>query len=247
MISVMHKICLFCLCLLVLPARAAEPDWAAYARLLESHVSPGSKDGLAVNQVDYEALRQSPVLALAVEQVRAFDVSQLETVEEKLAFYINVYNLLTLQLIVDHWPVESIRDIGSFLKGPWDQVVLENAAGELTLDDIEHKIIRSFGEPRIHFAVNCASVSCPDLRREPYTAAKLDQQLDEQTRLFFEQPGKGMTVEGDTARVTRLLDWYEGDFDAEGGVLAFVKQYSNFSGNRVKANLKYNWGLNGLH
>lgn len=239
-------IALTLLCFTPVLTHAAPPDWSAYADLLSEHVSAGTKDGLALSQVDYAAIKNSPKLAEAVAAVRSYDVTQLSTREEKLAFYINAYNLLTLQLIVDHWPLESIRDIGNFLRGPWDIVMLENADGQLTLDDIEHVIIRSLDEPRIHFAVNCASVSCPDLRAEPYTPMQLDAQLDEQTRLFLTQTGKGMTVDGDTAKISKIFDWYEEDFEAGGGLLPFIKQYSDFRGDRVRTNLKYNWQLNGI-
>ena len=234
----------FCLALVPL-AHAAEPDWSDYAALLQAHVSPGEKDGLALNRVDYEALRESPLLASAVEQVRNFDVARLKTPEETLAFYINAYNVLTLQLIVERLPLESIRDIGNFFNGPWDIVMLENAAGDLTLDDIEHRIIRSIPEPRIHFAVNCASVSCPDLRTEPYTASKLDEQLDEQARLFLSQEGKGLSIEGNTVRVSKIFGWYDEDFEPA-GVKAFVEQYvPAIADKRVRTNLPYNWRLNG--
>jgi hypothetical protein len=223
-------------------ALATEPSWDLYAEILGRHVAPGEQDGVRLNLVDYDEVARDPGFAALVNQVRGFDVRSLESREEKLAFYINAYNILTIQLIVDHWPLESIRDIGNFFRGPWDIVMLENADGELTLDDIEHEIIRSLGEPRIHFAVNCASVSCPDLRAEPYTASRLDEQLEEQTRDFLANPGKGVTVEGNDLRVSKLFDWYEEDF---GDIAGFVREHKQgIEFKRIDGYLDYNWSLN---
>ena len=223
---------------------AAEPDWTAYDELLSTHVTTGEKDGVPVNLVDYQGFAGDPRLDIALTQIRNFDLSQLQSNEEKLAYYINAYNLLTIKLIIDHWPVDSIRDIGNFFRGPWDRVVLETSEDRLTLDDIEHDIIRSFGEARIHFAVNCASVSCPDLRREAYRAEDLDSQLEEQTVLFLSNP-KGLQADADNVRVSRIFDWYEDDFASYGGVENFVRQYRpELQFDDLEANLNYNWNLN---
>lgn len=232
-----------------LGAHAAEPDWTVYGVLLEEYVVEGSKDGVALNLVDYTGLDRDPRFQQLVADIRGYDVATLAGREETLAFYINAYNILTIALILDNWPLDSIRDIGNFFRGPWDVVMLENSAGRLSLDDIEHGLIRPLGEPRIHFAVNCASVSCPDLRREPYTASRLDSQLDDQARRFLAEPHKGLSVKQGVAHISRIFDWYGEDFDGVGGVEAFVRQYVDsargleFKG--VDADLKYNWRLNG--
>ncbi|MDZ7685225.1 MAG: DUF547 domain-containing protein [Gammaproteobacteria bacterium] len=225
-------------------AWAAEPDWSAYAAVLDAHVRPAAMDGTRANMVDYEAIRADARFNDVVRTVREFDVTVLDGQAEHLAFYINAYNILTIQLILDHWPVESIRDIGNIFKGPWDIVMLENADGDLTLDDIEHEIIRSYPEPRIHFAVNCASVGCPDLRREPYAAARLDAQLDAQTRAFLGNPAKGFRLEDGDARVSKIFRWYAEDFEAAGGIGGFVRNYAKATFNDVVPNLPYDWQLN---
>ena len=232
------------LLMIAVPAAAAEPDWSAYDAILKAHVRQGSINGTPLNVVDYAAIAEDERFARVVDDVRNFDVRTLDGQAEHLAFYINAYNILTIQLILDHWPLESIRDIGGFFKGPWDIVMLENADGELTLDDIEHEIIRGFPEPRIHFAVNCASVGCPDLRDEPFTAGRLDEQLDDQTRRFFANEAKGFRVEDGDARVTKLLRWYDEDFDASGGIAAFVRRYVEAPFDDISANLPYDWQLN---
>lgn len=223
---------------------AAEPDWAGYDELLGSHLIAAEKDGLNLNLVDYESIAADPGFYSIVNQIIQFDVERLSSREEKLAFYINAYNVLTIKLILDNWPVDSIRDIGNFFKGPWDGVVLENADGQLTLDDIEHNIIRTLNEPRIHFAVNCASVSCPDLRHEAYRADRLDEQLDDQTRLFLNNE-KGLLLEGNRVRLSKIFDWYGEDFEVFGSLDNFIKLYRpELEFNDVRTNLRYNWNLN---
>jgi hypothetical protein len=223
---------------------AAEPDWTGYDELLGNYLIAGEKAGWHMNLVNYEGFAADPEFYALVNQIIQFDVEQLISTEEKLAFYINAYNILTINLILDNWPLDSIRDIGSFFRGPWDIVVLENADGQLTLDDIEHNIIRQLGEPRIHFAVNCASLSCPDLRHEAYRADKLDEQLDDQTRLFLNSE-KGLLLQGDRLRLSRIFDWYGEDFEAFGELENFIKLYRpELQFNTVRANLSYNWDLN---
>ncbi len=225
-----------------MPSYAIEPNWSHYDGLLADWVQPGQIDGVDVNRLDYVGIGQDPRFGALVAEIRQFDVGRLASREERLAFYINAYNLLTIQLILDEWPVNSIRDIGNIFRGPWDRSVLRNADGDLSLDDIEHKIIRSLGEPRIHFAVNCASVSCPDLRTELYTAKELDKQLAEQTRKFLSQRGKGLAIVNGVAHVSRIFRWYGEDFD---DLPEFVRRYTQaVEFERVSADLPYNWNLN---
>lgn len=226
-------------------ALADSPDWSLYEELLSDYVRSGEKAGLDANLVDYPGLAADSRFETLVDKIRNFPVEDLDGDRETLAFYINAYNILTIRLVLDHWPVDSIKDIGGFFKGPWDMVVLKNADGKLTLDNIEHDIIRSIPEPLTHFAVNCASLSCPDLRLEPYQAGRLDQQLDDQARTFLQQSGKGLVVEGERIKVSSIFDWYEEDFESAGGVKEFVQEYRpDLRIDRVSGTLPYNWSLN---
>jgi hypothetical protein len=225
---------------------AAEPDWSDYSRLLGEHVQPGVKRGVALNTVNYAELKKSGEVDRVAAQLAAFPMEKLASRDEKLAFYINAYNVLAIKMVLDHWPLESIKDVGSFISPVWKKPAGQLGGKTVTLDELEHRILRPMGEPRIHFAIVCASVSCPDLRVEPYTAKRLDAQLDDQTRKFLGNPAKGVRVEEGNVRVSQIFDWFKKDFDKLGGVEAFVRRCRQDVPEKlpVKANIPYDWALN---
>lgn len=169
----------------------------------------------------------------------------------KLAFWINAYNAYTLEIVLRNYPVKSIKDInsGSFLSsimnsGPWDKKFIELMGMTLSLNDIEHQIIRKdFQEPRIHFAVNCASIGCPSLLREAFVANKLNEQLDVAAKNFITNQNKNI-LKDDTLFLSRIFDWYGDDFKKIGGYKKFIKKYIPYKGNpKIRFN-EYNWKLN---
>jgi len=188
-------------------------SYQAYARVLARHVQAG--------RADYQGLAaERTALAGVTAGFGAVDAGAERgwPRAERLAFWINAYNLFTLQAIVDHYPIRagwlsrgprnSIRQID----GVWDRLTWKVAGRTVTLDDIEHRIIRpDFKEPRIHFAVNCASVGCPPLLSEPYRAADLERQLDTNARAYLASP-QGVRADGQTLAVTSILKWYGDDF-----------------------------------
>ena len=149
---------------------AAEPDWSTYDELLQQHVTPQSIDGLDYHGVDYEGLANDPRFGKLIEQLENFPLTALETREETLAYYINAYNIYALKMIVDHFPVGSIRDIGNIFRTVWKRDIGMLGGARVSLDEIEHERLRPLGDPRIHFAIVCASLSCPDLRTSAYRA-----------------------------------------------------------------------------
>jgi uncharacterized membrane protein YdjX (TVP38/TMEM64 family) len=165
----------------------------------------------------------------------------------KLALLINAYNAFTLQLILEHYPIDSIRSIPD--KDRWNAARWNVGGRTLSLNDIEHKEIRpKFAEPRIHFALVCAAVGCPPLRREAYTGARLDGQLEEQSR-YVHSHDRWLQYEpgSDKIALTALYDWYGGDFkQIAGSVLGFVRRYAPLdSGVKLKVRyLDYDWSLN---
>jgi hypothetical protein len=226
---------------------AAEPDWSTYADLLQQYVQPGEIDGVHLQVVDYEAIQADPDWPKLTGQLEAFSPEMLEGNREKMAFYINAYNILAIKVVLDHWPLNGIKDAGSLFRSVWKIPAGRIGGRVVTLDEIEHGILRPMNDPRIHMAIVCASVSCPDLLGEPYTAARLDEQLDRQSIRFLENPGKGLDMRGDHVVVSRIFDWFSGDFEVSGGVAAFIKRYRRDLpiDRPIRAEMPYNWGLNG--
>ena len=239
----------------VLTATAAQPmDTSAYARLLEAHVKPGSIGGIRLNMVDYRGIQSDPNYAKALQAFAAAP-EQFRTTNERLAFWINAYNLLAIKAVIDQYPTKSIKDGGSLLQSIWKKEVGTVAGKAYALDDIEHGILRKdFKEPRIHFAIVCASLSCPDLRAEPYTADRLDTQLDEAARTFLANPAKGLVPgpDGKTAKVSSIFKWFGDDFGVVGGVSTFIRTKADPSAAARIAGLtdaglsylEYDWSLN---
>lgn len=188
-------------------------------------------------------------------------LATLETVDpeslarnEQFAFYINAYNAWTIKLILTGYPgVKSIKDLGSIFQSPWKKEFGRINGKTLTLDDIEHTILRPpFKDARVHFAINCASKSCPPLISEPYRGAVLDTQLDRVTGNFLNTPGN-YRLEGDTLWVSSIFKWFAGDFndDPAGFYRTYakgeLKKQIDEKGDRIKVKfLDYDWSLNGV-
>lgn len=225
----------------------AEPDWRDYAQILSQYVGPRTLAGVQLAAVDYSRIKTDPAFARAYAHIADFPPAKLTRREERLAFYINAYNLLAIKTVVDHWPVKSIKEVGSLLSPVWKRPAGQVAGKTVTLDEIEHQVLRKLGEPRIHLAIVCASLSCPDLRSEPYTAARLDAQLDAAVRNFLTNPTKGLRVDPGHVRVSKIFDWFEDDFRPKGGVDAFIRTYRRDlpPGQAVTPDLPYDWSLNG--
>jgi hypothetical protein len=178
---------------------------------------------------------------------------------EQEAYWINLYNALTLKVVLDHYPVDSIRDIdfgGLFTFGPWGEELLTIEGRPVSLDDIEHRILRPiWQDARIHYAVNCASIGCPDLAAEPFSAARMDAMMTAGARGYVAHP-RGARVENrDSDRprliVSSIYEWFESDFvRAEGGVLAHLQHYASPDKARAIGRAgrvsddAYDWSLN---
>lgn len=246
MILTKHLTAFTALLMLSFKLFAAEPDWSAYAEVLKN-VGPGTKNNVKLVVVDYRALKENGKLESAYRQLTNFPVTQLSNKEEKLAFYINAYNILALKTVVDHWPLDSIKDVGSLISPVWGKPAGNIGGDTVSLDDIENKILRTLGEPRIHFAIVCASVSCPDLRNTPYTASTLDVQLDEQVRRFLGNPDKGLRIGKDSIEISRIFDWFAKDFKASGGIDAFIRRYRlDLPKLPFKEDINYDWDVNAV-
>jgi hypothetical protein len=217
-----------------------------YADALSDYV----KDGL----VDYAGLKSDPGNLVAyLESTAKVTKQDFEswTEDERLAFLINIYNARTLELIVDNYPVKSIRDIGSGGKGPWDEPVVKLFGETITLNSLEHGIIRrNYNDPRIHFALVCAARGCPPLLDEPYLVGSLQNQLEARTKIFLGDPEKNsVDRENKILRISPIFVWYAEDFKSEAGsVPGFLKKYY---GNEplqgyIIVYTDYDWSLNDI-
>lgn len=166
------------------------------------------------------------------------------SVQELLAYYINLYNAGTVKLIVDNYPVHSIKDIS----GAWTKGRIRVGSKALSLGGIENGILRKMNEPRIHFAINCASISCPKLSNEAYTAAKINEQLDRAAKEFINSEKN--KISASNPKVSSIFDWYKKDFKVKGktDVIAYINQYSKtkINPNATISYLEYHWDLNGI-
>ena len=172
---------------------------------------------------------------------------------EQLAYWINAYNAFTVKLILNNYPVKSIRDIGGLIKIPgvqsaWDIEFIKIEGRKYSLGFIEHKILlKEFNEPRIHFAINCASHSCPKLIQDAYTAVKLETQLTGAAKSFLADTEKN-TILPDKIEISKIFDWYKADFTKNGSLISFLNKYSPIKINEdAKVSYtEYNWDLNEL-
>lgn len=240
-----YIILFFTAVLLSVSSHAAEPDYRLWQELLSRHYDPArgmDYKGLKANKAALDRLRQ---------QMAAVDPASLSR-PGQLAYWINLYNVSVVGVVVDNYPVESIRDISTdpivrlnVFKKPYVRV----KGGTMSLDDVEHKKIREpFKDPRIHFAINCAAESCPPIRPEPYVGARIHQQLDDQARRFLDAT---VRVEGDAVHVSKIMDWFEDDFERwGGGTLAFLRKHlSPEKARKIGAGAEveyddYSWKLN---
>lgn len=247
----MRLIGLVCLTLLLLVSpdnlAAADEVHGPFGELLQTYVADG--------KVDYQGFKKDEEkLDLYLQSLAQTDLSILSA-DEKLAFYINAYNGYTIKLILDNFkndaPLPSIKKIGSLFTSPWSISFANIAGEEVSLDTIEHEIIRKqWQEPRIHFAVNCASKSCPPLLSVPYTGALIDAQLETATRDFLTDPAMNY-LEGETLYISSIFKWYAEDF--EDNPVQFILDHTSGElhdsigklGDAVSVKyLRYDWSLN---
>ena len=236
-------------------ANAASIDHSAWQAILDGYLRTGHPSG--VNRFDYAALKanadDSARLADYLAALQAMD-PRTHSGAEQMAYWINFYNALTVHVVLADYPIESIRDIGDnwVLPGPWKDVNAEVAEQELTLDNIEHDILRPiWRDARIHYGVNCASYGCPNLLPQAFTAANTEQLLLQGATDHVNHPrGASFTDDGDL-QVSSIYDWFQEDFgDSEEGVLEHLMQYAaadlaerlkGFDGDMT---FEYDWKLN---
>ncbi len=210
----------------------------AWDKLLKSHVS-------AVGNVDYKGfIKDKAALDAYLKTLSDNPPNSAWSSDEQKAFWINAYNAWTVSLVIRNYPVKSIKDIGGLLKSPWDIEVADIGGRKYTLNQMEHDILRKqFKDPRIHFAIVCASRSCPSLRAGAFEANRLSTQLDEQVVLFLADGSKN-TITSQEIRISKIFDWFKDDFS--GSVAGFINKYSKITIPDASSlsYQSYDWSLN---
>lgn len=219
-----------------LHAQTATVSHEVWDSLLMQYVSPQGR-------VDYQGFQKDKKILEAYIQSLAASAETIsaQSKKQQLAFWINAYNACTVKLICDNLPLESIKDISR----PWKQSVLKSGKNSWTLDQIEHEILRKYNEPRIHFAINCASKSCPILANEAYTADKLEDQLDRAAGVFFNDASKNQFTPK-RLYLSRIFLWFKKDF---GKTQQIIDLMNRFTGQNIPSDtsisyLTYDWSLN---
>lgn len=227
-------------------------DHSAWSDLLSRYVKTGGPQG--VNLFDYGGVSGADKAQLDgyIKALTNRDPRTLNKAEQK-AYWINLYNAVTIQVVLGDYPVDSIRDIkdGFFSGGPWDREVVTIASEKLTLNDIEHRILRPiWDDPLIHYGVNCASIGCPNLLTAAYTGETVDDQLTENAKAYINSP-RGAKFDGKRLVVSSIYDWFQVDFGgSESGVVEHLAQYANAEKQaRLRTRDAYNkhtydWDLN---
>lgn len=224
----MHRFVIALLAIsLKLSSLGASTDFDHSHTLFENVLKLHVRDG----RVDYAALKSTPrELEAYLNQMASVPNSEFKrwSEPEQIAFLLNAYNANTLKLIIDHYPVASIKKIGGFFSGPWDQEIVRLFGRTTTLKALEHGVLRkNYREPRIHFAMVCAALGCPLLRSEAYRAADLGEQLDDQARAFLAINYKNRVDAGErVVYLSPIFEWFAEDFEKKSGtVLDFVRRF----------------------
>lgn len=214
----------------------AQIDHSAWDKLLSKYVSADGK-------VNYPGFKKDPLFAQYLTSLSKSKMSDKLSANEQKAYWINVYNAYTIKLITDNFPVKSIRDI----EGAWDKKFIDIGGLKYSLNQIENEILRPrFKDARIHFGINCASISCPRLHNQAFTAANVDGLLQKLTAEFINNPSFNV-IHASSPKISNIFEWYAADFGGVEGFATFINQYSRIkvNPNAVFFYMEYNWGLNG--
>ena len=237
------------------PGATASVDHSEWDAFLSQYLSVQSAD---VNRIAYDQVSDADIKRLDdyLSSLSAIPISRYSR-DEQRAYWINLYNALTVDVVLQHYPVESIREIsispGFFSVGPWGKKLISVEGEQLSLDDIEHRILRPiWKDPRIHYAVNCASLGCPSLMPQAFTAANTEELLDRGAQGFINSSHGARFDDSNRLTVSSIYDWYQEDFGGnEAGVIAHLRAYALAPLAAKLATVDevydydYDWSLNG--
>jgi hypothetical protein len=229
-------------------------DHSAWERFLGKYLVTSHPSGITRVEYGEVSAADRQMLESYLDGLQQVPVSQLNRNEQK-AYWINLYNAATLDIVLDHYPVSSITKInlssGLFSRGPWEAKILKIEGEEVSLNDVEHRILRPiWKDPRVHYAVNCASIGCPNLQDLAYTSENTEVLLEKGAWEYINHP-RGVTFEGKKLVLSGIYDWFQEDFDgSEQAVLRHLRRYAapglagkleSYAG---RINYEYDWSLN---
>ena len=234
--KMMSKFYSFIFCFfLILTIQAQKNDYSLWNNFLKKYVS---NEG----QVDYKTIKTyQGNLNIVLQSLTKTIPDENWSKNEKLAFWINAYNAFTIKLIIDNYPLKSIKDI----QKPWDKKFIKIGSYTMSLNYIEHDILRKMDEPRIHVAIVCASISCPKLQNEAFVAEKIDSQLSKATSEFLSDTSKNF-ISQNSLEISKIFQWFSKDFKQNGSLIIFLNKYSDIEiSEHAKIKFQdYNWNLN---
>ena len=228
-------------------------DWDA---LLKKYTYDITKENVHLTSIKYIFLKNDKQFKYLIRKLEKFPVNSLKSSNEKLSFWINVYNIMAVKIISDHYPVKSIQDIGTWFDLVWNKNAGIVGGKAYSLNDIEHRILRKMGDPRIHAAIVCASVSCPDLATFSYKPEDISEQLDNRFKDLLANKTKGFFVHQteEVIYISQIFKWFKKDFQQAGGIINILNKYAPAdkmedlkhleSGKYSLRYFDFNWSLN---
>jgi len=242
----MKNILLLLLLVFTLFLNAQQDIYDKWDAILKDDVIAIQRQGIQFNAIDYERVQNDPNFQEVVSLLGTFDPALLPDKNSRLAFWVNAYNIAAVKMIIDHDISGSIKDIGNLFKPVWDYEAILIGEKYYTLNEIEHEILRPMKQPLMHFAIVCASLSCPDLMIGAYYPETIISQMEQNTRKFLRNETKGMTIDSkNTVYLSKIFKWFEPDFSE--GISEFISTYSEQDISRYKIKyLKYDWRVNSL-
>ena len=228
------KMILITFAIMAFPWQPTAQDYKVFDKLLKTYVDPNGR-------VNYKMLtKEKTAINQVLDQWQKINAQKLNE-KARLAFYINLYNLTTLKVIADNYPIKSIKDI----KGGkiWDIGLMVLNGKSYSLNELENQLIRGqYKEPRIHFLINCGAKSCPPLHTEAFTEKNIDELMDKRTRQFINDVLSN-TITPKQIKISKIFDWYQTDF---GNLVSFINRYSKTKvlNNAKISFMDYDWDLN---
>ena len=241
--------CLSFLCLPLIICADIADDWTEkFSSVLEKYVADGEVAGIKAALVNYAGLREDPTFKTLANELANLPSFDQYPVSKQLALWINSYNFLLLKVAADNPGIGSVKDLSTRGRSIWKSKIGMVSGVQYSPDEIEHEIIKeNFNDPRAHFTLVCASLSCPDLAKYAYTGDKLEEQFNERIKVFLNNPTKGMSISEPQGRIylSKIFDWYKKDFTPS--PLMWIKNMGLITEEQAYYSVSffsYNWDLN---